>query len=137
MAVVFGSGLLAVFSQQPAGLSCQFFDQQFVAAWRSGSDDFLVDAITVAAGWRDVAWLPVSCECGDEYGVWCEPLTQLDLQVLVKFARDKEPEAVAGDTDGDIERADGSGCECFEAGDLACHLFGLCTAIADRSVIVL
>lgn len=120
-----------MFSQQLTCLTCQFFDQQFVAAWGSGSDDFLVDAITVAAGGRDVARLPVSCECGDEYGARCESLSQLDLQVLVKFARYKEPEAVTGDADGDIERADRSRGECFEAGDLACHLFRLGSAPAD------
>lgn len=125
-----GSGQ-SVFSEQCAGLACQFFKQQFVAAGGCGSDDFLVDAVAVAAGGWDVTGLPVPCQRGDKDGSWGESLSQLDLQVLIQFTGDKEPEAVTGDSDGDFEWADGSGSECFEASDLSSHLFDIGAAIAN------
>ena len=59
------SVLSAVFCQQCEGLACQFFDQQFVAAGCCGGDDFLVDAVPVAAGGWDITGLPVAGERGD------------------------------------------------------------------------
>jgi len=128
--------LPAVFGQQCAGLACQFFKQQFVAAGCCGCDDLLVDAVTVAAGGRDVAGLPVPGESGDEDGSRGESLPQLDLQVLIQFTGDKEPEAVSGNSDGDFEGTDGSGSKCFKACDLASHLFDIGATVTNRFGVV-
>ena len=118
-------------SEQLLNTSCDFLDQHFKAARGGRGDDFLVDTVAPDGSGRDVAWLPVTSECGDEDGTRSEAGAELLLEDLIEFSGDEDPNHIAADSESDFQGTATPWGESLQAGELTGELFGICADNAE------
>ena len=122
-------------ADHPLNLSSDRFDQRFQTPGRSGGDDFLIDVVAVGRSGRDVARLPVVRERADDDRARCEACAESELEDLVEFAGNEDPQSVAEDRDLDGQGPGSAGGERIESRELSRSLFDLSAADAKMSFI--